>query len=108
MSLYYKLSYYKICSHTLLLNMLPTDCGDTFQSQLTELIATKQSCDSAGFYDCCKVQQYNHGYMNECVCVCVCVCVFTQTLHVYACTVTNNNYNCFYSGALQYTKIPRF
>ena len=78
MSLYYKLSYYKICSHTLLLNMLPTDCGDTFQSQLTELIATKQSCDSAGFYDCCKVQQYNHGYMNECVCVCMCVCVYSD------------------------------
>ena len=50
------------------------------------------------------------------MCVCVHVCgggggggggvVYSDIACV--CTVTNNNYNCFYSGALQYTKVPRF
>ena len=35
-----------------------TDCGDTFQSQLSDMLAIKQSCDSAGFYDCCQVRSY--------------------------------------------------
>ena len=44
-----------VVSITVQVTASPTDCGDTFQSQLTELIGTKQSCDSAGFYDCCQV-----------------------------------------------------
>ena len=35
--------------------VIPQDCGETFQSQLQQLLATKQSCDSAAFYDCCQV-----------------------------------------------------
>ena len=31
------------------------DCGETFQTQLQQLLATKQSCYSAAFYDCCQV-----------------------------------------------------
>ena len=31
------------------------DCGETFQSQLKQLLTTKESCDSAAFYDCCQV-----------------------------------------------------
>ena len=33
----------------------PRDCGETFQTQLQQLLTTKQSCDSAAFYDCCQV-----------------------------------------------------
>ena len=29
------------------------DCGETFQSELKQLLRTKRSCDSAAFYDCC-------------------------------------------------------
>ena len=35
----------------------PPDCGEIFQSQLSELLATKKTCDSAGFYDCCQVHE---------------------------------------------------
>jgi hypothetical protein len=33
------------------------DCGETFQTQLRELLATKHSCPSAAFRDCCQVKQ---------------------------------------------------
>ena len=45
-----------VVSITVQVTASPTDCGDTFQSQLRELIAIKQSCDSTGFYDCCQVR----------------------------------------------------
>ena len=48
-----------VVSVTVQVTASPTDCGDTFQAQLRELIATKQSCDSAYFKDCCQV------YMNS-------------------------------------------
>ena len=35
----------------------PQDCGETFQSQLRELLAIKKTCDSAAFYDCCQVYE---------------------------------------------------
>ena len=31
------------------------DCRQTFQSQISQLLATKQSCVSAALYDCCQV-----------------------------------------------------
>ena len=33
----------------------PQDCGERMQSQLRELLATKQTCDAAFFKDCCQV-----------------------------------------------------
>jgi ficolin len=33
------------------------DCGETFQTQLRELLATKHSCPSAAFRDCCQIKQ---------------------------------------------------
>ena len=35
------------------------DCGEIFQSQLRQLVTTKQSCDSASFYDCCQVMYFD-------------------------------------------------
>ena len=32
------------------------ECGQLFQSQLRQLMATKRSCNSASFYDCCQVK----------------------------------------------------
>ena len=32
------------------------DCGETFQSQMRELLAIKHTCDSAAFHDCCQVK----------------------------------------------------
>ena len=37
------------------------DCGETFQSQLSQLMAIKQSCDSAALYDCCQVILLHSG-----------------------------------------------
>ena len=31
------------------------DCGDVFQSKLTELLLLKETCDSALYKDCCQV-----------------------------------------------------
>ena len=43
--------------------IVPQDCGETFQTQLQQLLATKQSCDSAAFYDCCQVMcMHRDGY----------------------------------------------
>ena len=44
-----------VVSITVQVTASPTDCGDTFKSQLTELIATKQTCESAYFKDCGQV-----------------------------------------------------
>ena len=35
----------------------PQNCGETFESQLRELLATKKTCNSAAFYDCCQVKR---------------------------------------------------
>ena len=48
--------YICVVSITVQVTASPTDCGDTFQSQLKYLLAIKQNCDSAGFYDCCQVR----------------------------------------------------
>ena len=40
----------------------PQDCGERMQSQLKELLATKQTCDSAFFRDCCT---YSNSARNE-------------------------------------------
>ena len=37
---------------------LGEDCGDVFQSQLQQLLATKYLCNSAAFRDCCQVIIY--------------------------------------------------
>ena len=47
-----------VVSITVQVTALPTDCGDIFQSQLKYLLAIKQNCVSAGFYDCCQVRSY--------------------------------------------------
>ena len=47
-----------ICVVSVQVTASPTDCGDTFQSQLKYLLAIKQNCVSAGFYDCCQVRSY--------------------------------------------------
>ena len=61
-----------VVSITVQVTASPTDCGDTFQSQLTELIATKQTCESAYFKDCCQVGiiiMYVTGYRKKfCYC----------------------------------------
>ena len=59
-----------VVSITVQVTASPTDCGEIFQSQLTELIATKQTCESAYFKDCCQVGiiiMYVTGYRNNCV-----------------------------------------
>ena len=43
-----------------------SDCRQTFQSQTSQLLATKQSCGSAAPYDCCQVRH------------CMDVCVYTE------------------------------
>ena len=35
----------------------PSDCGQTFQAQLQDLLSLKGSCANAGFRDCCQVKQ---------------------------------------------------
>ena len=43
----------------------PQDCGERMQSQLRELLATKQTCDSAFFRDCCQVHIQIQQVMNK-------------------------------------------
>ena len=45
-----------ICVSVTVAHVTTANCGDTFQSQLRDLLAIKQSCDSAGFYDCEQVR----------------------------------------------------
>ena len=52
----------EVCPASLSTCSSPQKCGQLFQSQLRQLMATKQSCDSAYFYDCCQVQ-----YFDACV-----------------------------------------
>ena len=39
------------------------DCRETFQSQMSKLLAIKESCASAAPYDCCQV-----GHLYLCMC----------------------------------------
>ena len=38
----------------------PQDCEHTFQSQLKELLATRQKCGSGSINDCCQVNYVSH------------------------------------------------